>query len=479
MLAMSTILERRTPFKICLGHGTVLAEDGRQMHKSWGNAIWFDDAAETMGADVMRWMFSSNIPEKDILFGYNKAGEVKRFFFMPVLNIYNFFAMYAKLDKWTPDQQPETLSELDRWILSRLNQLVKVATDSLDSFSALIATHETEKFVDELSTWYVRRSRRRFWKSEANDDKKAAYSTLYTCLKTLTHLIAPFIPFLSEEIYQKLVRSVEKESVESLHLSSWPVVDESLIDKDLMAKMDLAIKACSIGRAARNNSSVKKLRQPMQEALFLANNTMKERLEDLSDLIMEELNVKQVRFTSEASELQSYKLKPVRSLLGRKHGRNLMKVVQVIETLGKRDITMLVNGENVTVNVDDSPVEILAEEVHAESLPVEGYSVISEGGLTVGIKTEITEELAREGLARDIVRRIQDLRKLADFNIDDKIETWYSGDEKILEVFKTEREYITSETLTQILNHGDPPSNAKIQELDIDGQKVKLGVRKI
>jgi len=479
MLAMSTILERRTPFKVCLGHGTVLAEDGREMHKSWGNAIWFDDAAETMGADVMRWMFSNNIPEKDMVFGYHKAGEVKRFLFMPVLNIYKFFATYAKLDKWTPEQQPETLSELDLWILSRLNQLIDIATISLDDFNALTATREIEKFVDELSTWYVRRSRRRFWKSETDDDKKAAYSTLYRCLKTLTHLMAPFTPFLTEEIYQTLVRPVEPDSPESLHLSPWPKVDSSLMDVELIEKMTLAMKACSIGRAARNKSNVKKLRQPMQEAVFLASNTMKKRLEDLSNLIMDELNVKKVRFISEASELQSYKLKPVRSILGRKYGRNLMKIVKVIENLQKREIIQLVEGESVEVNINGLPVEILPEEVHAESLPVEGYSVISEGGLTVGIKTEITEELAREGLARDIVRRIQDLRKEADFNIDDKIDTWYSGDAKILEVFEMQEEYIASETLSKSLNQGESPEDAKTKAFDIDGQKVKLGIKTI
>ena len=478
MLAMSTILERTTPYNVCLGHGTVLAEDGEEMHKSSGNAIWFDDAAENMGADVMRWMFSSHKPESDLLFGYTKAGEVKRFFFMPLLNVYNFFAIYAELDKWTTDQQPKMISQLDRWVLSRLNKLVKDTTSALDDFDALRATREIELFVNELSTWYVRRSRRRFWKSEADDDKKAAYSTLYTCLKTVIQLMAPFTPFLTEKMYQNLVRSAEPGAYMSLHLGSWPKVHEELIDKDLMEEMELAIRASSLGRAAKSRNNIK-LRQPLQEAVLVADEATLEKLSKLGELIAEELNVKKVRMTSSADELKSYGLKPVRRLLGRKHGRNLMKVVEAINNLPERHVSMLSGGEQVTVSIDGSEVDILPEEIEVETISIEGYSVMEEPGLTVGINTEITEDLRREGLARDLVRRIQEMRKNADFDIDDHINTWYNGDAEVETVFNIESEYISAETLSDSLTKGSPPNGAHIEEFEIDDHKVKLGLVKI
>jgi len=211
MLAESTILERRTPYLTCLGHGQVLAEDGREMHKSWGNAIWFDDAAETMGADVIRWIDAAAKPENNLLFGYHKANEVRRLFFMTLLNVYNFFYQYATLDNWTPEQQPEKLDPLDRWVLGKLDQTVEKVTEYLEGYLTSPACTEIDRFVDILSKWYVRRSRRRFWKTEADDEKNAAYSTLYKCLKTVTYLMAPITPFLSEALYQRMIKPVEPD----------------------------------------------------------------------------------------------------------------------------------------------------------------------------------------------------------------------------------------------------------------------------
>ncbi len=478
MLAMSTILERTTPFRVCLGHGTVKAEDGREMHKSWGNAIEFNDAAETMGADVVRWMFCSTKPENDILFGYTGAGEVKRLFFMPLLNVYDFFAIYADLDKWTPDQNPETLSELDRWILSRLNKLLENVTQSLDNYDVYAPTREIERFVDDLSKWYVRRSRRRFWKSEADEDKRAAYSTLYACLKTLTLMMAPITPFLTEALYKRLVRGVEPEAPEIVHLNPWPEVDASLMDEELMGKMDLAVRVSSLGRAARSKSGIK-LRQPLMEAVVVGEEAVLGQLGGLNDLVREELNVKEVRLSADRAELMRYVVMPVPSLLGRKHGRILPKVVDVLRGLGQEDASRLLSGESVEVLIDGQPVEVLAEEAEVESVPREGYSVVEEPGLMVGVSTEITEELGREGLARDIVRRIQALRKEADFDIDDMIETYYVGDPEVEDVFEAEGEYISTETLSKVLQRGEPPRGAHAGEFDIDGLKMKLGLVRV
>ncbi|MCW3978329.1 MAG: class I tRNA ligase family protein, partial [Candidatus Bathyarchaeota archaeon] len=362
MLTMSTILERTTPFKVCLGHGTVLDEKGREMHKSWGNAIWFDDAAETMGADVMRWMFCSTKPENDLLFGYTRAGEVKRLFFMPLLNVFNFFSIYANLDNWTPEQKPEHLSELDRWILSRLNLLVRDVTESLDNFDVFDPTGKIERFVDALSTWFVRRSRRRFWKSEADDDKRAAYSTLYTCLRTLTLLMAPITPFLTESIYQKLFKRVEPDSPESVHHVPWPEVDSDLIDTVLMEQMGVAMSVSSLGRAARTKSGIK-LRQPLSEVVVVADADTLQQLKELDWLVEDELNVKGVVLSDDTHDLYRSRFKPVRSLLGRKYGRSLTKVVEAIEELDEKAAVTLADGGSIEVQVDGDAVTLLAEEV--------------------------------------------------------------------------------------------------------------------
>ena len=475
MLTMSTILERTTPFKACLGHGTVLAEDGREMHKSWGNAIWFDDAAETMGADVMRWIFCSTKPENDLLFGYTKAEEMKRLFFMPLLNVFNFFSIYANLDNWTPEQKPEHLSELDRWILSRLNLLVEDVTESLDNFDVFDPTGKIERFVDVLSTWFVRRSRRRFWKSEADDDKRAAYSTLYTCLRTLTLLMAPITPFLTEFIYQKLFRRVEPDSPESVHHVPWPEVDFDLIDTALMEQMEVAMRVSSLGRAARTKSGIK-LRQPLSEVVVVADADTLQQLKELEWLVEDELNVKGVVLSDDTHELYRSRFKPVRSLLGHKYGRNLTKVVEAIEGLDEKAAVTLADGGSIEVQVDGDTIALLAEEVEVETVPRLGYSVADEQGIHVGVCTEISDELRREGLARDIVRRIQDLRKEADFEIDDQIETYYSGDAETEAVFESEDGYIASETLSVKLVKGEAPEGAFEGEYDIDGIKLRLGL---
>ncbi|MBQ04566.1 isoleucine--tRNA ligase [Candidatus Bathyarchaeota archaeon] len=478
MLAMSTILERKTPFEVVMGHGTVLAEDGRQMHKSWGNAIWFDDAAETMGADTMRWLFCSWKPENDILFGYTGAGDVKRLFFMPLLNIFNFFSIYASLDGWTPEQQPEALTEMDKWILSRLNSLVRHTTKELASYEVFSSCKKTERFVDVLSRWYIRRSRRRFWRSEADDDKRAAYSTLYTCLKTLTLIMAPITPFLTEAIYQRLVRGVEPDAPESVHLCSWPEVNEALIDEELMKRMDLTIRVSSMGRAARNTSGIK-LRQPLAEAVVVADIESIRTLTSLRIIVKEELNVKSVRFTGKSEALMGLEVKPIYSLLGKKYGRNVQNVAKAIKALGKSEAVKLRDGEVLEITVSREIVEILPEEVKVTPVQVQGYSVVEESGLLVGVRTEITPDLEREGIARDIVRRIQSLRKQADFEIDDNITTFYTGDPFIEKVFKVEEDYIKAETLSIELTKGKFPRGVYREEFDIDGKKLILGLRQV
>lgn len=474
MLAMSTILERRTPYKTCLGHGMVLDESGEEMHKSWGNAIWFDDAAENMGADVMRWIYCTTKPESDVLFGYSRANEVKRLFFMTLLNVYDFFVIYANIDEWSPDWGNVSHSTLDRWILSRLNMLIREVRKSLDSYDVYTATNRISEFVDVLSKWYVRRSRRRFWKTEADEDKHAAYSTLYKCLKTLTLLMAPITPHISEAIYQRMVRPVE-EAPESVHHNRYPKVNESMIDLELVEEMDLAMDVSSLGRAARNRSGIK-LRQPLQEAIVVAPREEREKLERVSSLIEEELNVKKLKVTADREELVKSIAEPIPRELGSKHGSLFPKVAEAIRGLPAEDAKSLEQAEKVSIKVKDEVIEVLPHEVEVKEETLPAYSVEEEGGIMVGIDTVITEELEIEGLARDIVRRIQDLRKQADFDIDDRIETYYSGDEELTRVFQIEAEYIKEETLSASLHRGEPPVNSYEGVYDIDGLKLKLGL---
>ena len=475
MLAESTILERRTPYLTCLGHGQVLAEDGREMHKSWGNAIWFDDAAETMGSDVIRWIDAAAKPENNLLFGYNKANEVRRLFFMTFLNVYNFFYQYATLDNWTPDEQPEKLDPLDRWILGKLDQTIEKVTENLDNYLTSPACNEIDRFVDILSKWYVRRSRRRFWKTEADDEKNAAYSTLYQCLKTVVYLMAPITPFLSEALYQKMVKPVEPNLPESIHHCSWPEYDESVRDMELMEEMDMALNLSSAGRAARSQVNIK-LRQPLAEVVIVASPEKAPRIENIQGILSEELNVKTVRIETDESVLQSRQALPIASILGRKYGREYPKVSEAIKALDSAAINDLAHGNGVTVEVDEKPVEILSEEVELRSVPMEDYSVVEENNMLVGVHTVITEDLESEGLARDLVRRIQALRKEADFEIDDHIMVYYAGSSEVEDVFKDEAEYIMTETLSDDLVNGVAPAEAKVQDYEIDGLKVKLGV---
>ena len=477
MLAESTILERKTPYRVCLGHGSVLAEDGREMHKSWGNAIWFDDAAETMGADIIRWINCGTRPENDVHFGYTKANEVKRMYFMTLFNVYNFFTIYANLDKWTSEQQPKKLSQLDRWIISRLNTLLVRITSSLENYDAYTPTQELENFVDSLSKWYVRRSRRRFWKTETDDEKKGAYATLYECLKAVIFLMAPFTPHISEVMYQRLVKQAEPSAPESVHHNDWPTPDASSIDENLMVEMDLAMNASSLGRAARAKSQIK-LRQPLREAIIVAGKDKLEVLRKIAPLIREELNVKEIKVTDERDILQSHIAKPVPRVLGKKHGKKYIAVAEAIKAMTPKQTETIAGGNSITLIVNSERVKILPEEVELESKPIDGYSIMEENGLLIGINTSIDEALSSEGLARDVVRRIQSLRKEANFEINDHIETYYRGDPEIIEVFQEEADYIKAETLSDLLYEGVPPECANTGDYEIDGLQLLLGLRR-
>jgi isoleucyl-tRNA synthetase len=481
MLAMSTVMEGNPPFKVCFGHGLVLDEQGREMHKSWGNVIWFDEAAEKMGADVMRWIYCTAKPESNLLFGYKRAEEVKRRLLLPLWNIYNFFVTYANLDEWTPKNSVpyEMLSPLDRWVLSKLNVLIRDVTRYLEDFNPYDAAMAIERFVEELSTWYVRRSRRRFWKSERDEDKSAAYTALYMCLVNLIKLLAPFTPFLTEEIYQNIVRSVDPSAPESVHHNNWPIPDEKMIDEELMMDMNLVIKVCSLGRAARNKAGVK-LRQPLMEAKIVAAEDILKRIEKLKCLVVDELNVKNLALTSDRSEVTCYVIKPVPEVLGKKYGRMFPRIQEAIAKMNPLEAAETIKKSGcLTITIGGQKIEILPEEVRVLEQPRDGYEIAEEDNILVAVNTVIPPELRLEGLARDIVRRIQNQRKEAGFNISDQIETYYEAGSMLTEVFENFGEYISAETLSVVIRRGNPHGEAHYSAYQLAGETLKVWLRKI
>ncbi|WP_374687324.1 class I tRNA ligase family protein, partial [Promineifilum sp.] len=326
LLAQSTVLAEEPPFRNLFGYATLFAEDGREMHKSWGNAIEFNEAAEQMGADTMRWLYASCKPEQNLLFGFHRGDETRRRFLIPLWNVYSFLVTYANADGWSPDGTAMNrlttsggAGELDRWIVARLDETTVEVRAALDVYDAERAAAVLELLLDDLSNWYVRRSRRRFWKSEADADKAAAYATLYHVLVEFVTLLAPFIPFTTEVMYQNLVRSVNPDAPASVHHLFYPTADAAALDHRLLDKMRLAINTAAVGRSARGAAG--KLRQPLATAkVFVGSAQERQDLEELADVLAEEINVKRIEIVSEVGELVSYKLLPNNRTLGPKLG---------------------------------------------------------------------------------------------------------------------------------------------------------------
>jgi isoleucyl-tRNA synthetase len=483
LLAMATVLENSPPFLSCFGYATLLAEDGREMHKSWGNAIEFNEAADRMGVDVMRWLYCAHKPENNLLFGYTRADEVRRQFLIPLWNVYSFFVTYANIDGWTPatgEQQPAEPSLLDRWVLARLNQIVAQATDCLDNYDSYGATMAVEPFLDDLSNWYVRRSRRRFWKSEQDADKNAAYATLYHVLATLSQLLAPIVPFVTEVIYQNLVRSVDTSAFESVHHTLWPQADLAAADKDLLAQMALARQVVTIGHSARNGQGIK-LRQPLARVLVhLESDIAGELGEALIALVKDELNVKQVVFVDEASDLITYRLLPDNQILGPRFRQQFAAVRAELAALDSMAAVQRLRAElPLRLKIGDKEVELAPGEVLVQEEPQEGLAVASERGVTVAMDVVLSPELIAEGLAREVIRRVQNLRKEAGFNLDDRITTTYQAEDELAEAIETWQEHIAAETLSVEFVAGPPSEGTAVSEDQVDGRSLRLGVRKV
>ncbi|MCP4542831.1 MAG: isoleucine--tRNA ligase [Chloroflexi bacterium] len=481
LLAMATVLENSPPFLSCFGYATLLAEDGQEMHKSWGNSIEFNEAANQMGVDVMRWLYCRQKPENNLLFGFGKADEVRRQFLIPFWNVYSFFVTYANIDEWTPQESAaQELGLLDRWVLARLNQVVDRVTDRLDNYDAYGTTLAMEPFLDDLTNWYVRRSRRRFWKSEQDADKNAAYATLYQVLTTLCRLLAPIVPFVTETMYQNLVRSVDSDSPESVHHTEWPQADPSMMDEELLARMALTRQIVALGHSARNSKNVK-LRQPLASALIHIASGASELGDELLNLVQDELNVKQVTFVDDSSDLVTYRLLPDNKVLGPRFGKQFPAVRAVLASQDPlATVQRLKANLPLQLVLEGQDIELTPEEVLVREEPQEGLAVASERDVTVGVDVVITPDLVAEGLAREVIRRTQNLRKEAGFNLDDRIVTTYQAEGELAAAIEMWRDLIAAETLSVELKAGSPDEAVdSVSQDQVGGQPLKLGVRKV
>jgi isoleucyl-tRNA synthetase len=487
LLAMATVIDRTPPFLENFSYASLMAEDGREMHKSWGNAIEFNEAADKMGVDVMRWLFCGHQPDHDLWFGYHRGDEVRRQFLIPLWNVYSFFVTYANLDGWIPQAgdsdspegpNPASPNVLDRWILARLNQVTVDLTQALENSDTVAAVASVDALLDDLSNWYVRRSRRRYWKSEHDSDKQYAYATLYHVLVKLARLLAPFTPFISEVMYQNLVRQVNPAAAISVHLTAWPQTDSQAANPGLLEEMSQAQQISSLGLAARSNAGLK-VRQPLARALAYTSARQSLSLE-LVEIIKDELNVKALEWVADTRTLVKTRILPDNKRVGPKFGSRFPAVREALTRLDPIQTAAVLTGEGITLTLEDgSTVQLSAEEVVVQTQPAEGLAVASDRLATVAIDTTLTPALRAEGSARELVRRIQDMRKKAGFNIDDRITLYYStGSAELAGVFEAWQGYIQSETLATRLVAGQPEEGAYCETHSIDEMPVNLGVKR-
>jgi isoleucyl-tRNA synthetase len=467
-------------YKSVICHGLILDGEGEKMSKTRGNVVDPWSILNSEGADALRWyLYVSAPPELSRRFSVELVGETARRFLGTITNTYSFFAMNAnasKLDLATA-KPVERRDALDRWVLARLNALVKDVTDDLEVFALTPAARKLDAFVDELSNWYVRRGRRKFWAEETE-----AFATLWQCLETLSRLLAPFTPFAAETLYQKL-HSYHHAPFPSVHLADWPKADQALIDTPLLECTAVLQKVVSLGRAARAESG-HRVRQPLPEVLVRVRNDAEQTaLEGLADQLIEELNVKAIRFLGSNEAFLEYDLKPNLRVVGRKYGKLVPALKQRLTEVNGKEVAAAVSaGQPYTIEVEGQTLELQPDEVLVEARSPEGYAAQEDGGYLVALSTDLTPELEREGLARDIVRHVQELRKASGLEISDRIELYISGDSEMLKLTLDEhRDTIVAETLAVSLEVGSaPPPDAfpKDVALKIPELTFTLGLRK-
>lgn len=482
--AISTLLFNRPAFKnvICLGH--ILDEKGLKMSKSKGNIVDPWQVINEHGVDAMRWyMYTSTAPGNPRRFSTALVGETVRKFFLTLWNTYSFFVTYANLDGWTPKPvAKDTLTLIDQWALSQLQALVHEVTTRLERYEVTEAARAIEGFTDVLSNWYLRRNRRRFWKSEADTDKQAAYYTLYTCLVTVAKLMAPFAPFIGEEIYRNLVATHDAAAAESVHLADWPAVDASLVEPQLDRDMHVLLKVVELGRSARAESGLK-VRQPLSELLVhVPGDAEQAGLSRFLDEVRDELNVKTVRFMEGAGGMVEYRFKPNLPVVGRKYGKLVPAMRAALQEVTGNDAQTMAAaakaGLPFKLTVEGQMLELTGEEILIESSSPEGFAVAEEGGYAVALNTEITEDLRREGLARDLVRTVQDARKAAGLQISDHIALYLVTDAETQAALLDHLGYVGNETLADQVTFAPAPAGAYIEQGELGDAPLTVGIIK-
>ena len=486
LLAVSTLLFDQTSYRnvVCLGH--IVDRDGRKMSKSLGNVLDPFELLDRYGADPLRWfMLASGSPWVSRRLSPEAVEDITRSFFLTLWNTYSFFCLYARLEGFQPDLSPGGAdsappgSPIDRWVLGELADTVDQVTRSLDDYDATSAARRLATFVDDLSNWYVRLSRRRFWRG-TGDDADAAFRTLWTCLRTVTLLLAPYAPFTAEELWQGLVVAVDPEAPDSVHLIDWPVPDRAAADPRLSAAMAEVRRLVGLGRQARTEARIK-VRQPLARALISVPDPVRAGVAGLLDLVAAELNVKEVGFAEGEAGLVAYRLAPNFRVLGPRFGRDAPAVAAALRQVPAEPAAELAPrlraGERVRLEVDGlGPVELGPEEAGVVEEPVTGWRVVRDGATAVALDLEVTPELRLEGLARDLVRAVQDLRKSAGLDVADRIELAVKADGRAAAAVAAHHDYLLGETLATSL-HAAPQGDGHDARVDLDGQEVRIWLR--
>ncbi len=475
--AISTLILDKAPYKNVLVLGHVQDKDGQKMSKSKGNAVDPFEALEQYGADAIRWYFYINsAPWLPNRFHGKAVSEGQRKFMSTLWNTYAFYVLYAEIDQFDPTKyelEYDKLNVMDKWLLSKLNTVVKTVDDNLANYRIPESARALQDFVDDMSNWYVRRSRERFWAKGMEQDKINAYMTLYTAIVTVSKAAAPMIPFMTEDIYQNLVVGLDKNAPESIHLCDYPVVNENYIDKDLEANMDEVLKLVVMGRACRNTANIKN-RQPIAKMFVKAEKALPEFYQEI---VEEELNVKTMEFTEDIRSFTSYTFKPQLRTVGPKFGKILGGIKKALETL---DGNAAMDEINVTgalkLDINGQEITLLKEDLLIDMKQMEGYVSENDYGITVVLDTNLTPELLEEGFVREIVSKIQTMRKEADFEVTDKIKVYYEGSEKAEGIFAAHADEISGEVLAIEVIKGTPAGYTK--EWNINGEKVTLGVER-
>ena len=481
--SIGTFLFDKPAYKNVLVNELILDKQGQKMSKTKGNSVDPFMLIKKYGADATRWYLVANSPVyRPTLFDEEGVAEVQRKFFSTLVNTYAFFALYANIDgfQYSEDRIPVSeRAEIDRWILSEMNSLVGNYTQWMDAYDVTRASRAVSDFtIDQLSNWYVRRNRRRFWKSEQGRDKTAAYQTLYECLVAVAKLMAPFAPFLADEFFRSLNSVAKGEDSDSVHLAAFPKLEQGVVDRELEQRMERAIKIVGLVRAMRMKSNLK-VRQPLKKIILpIANEGDRAAIKRMEEVILEEINVKQIEYVTDDSGIVKKKAKPNFRSLGQKFGKGVQPVAAKIRELTGKEIGELERNGSLNVPVNGAEYAITREDIEILHEDLQGWMVESDGSVTVALDTELTEELVEEGLAREFVSRIQNIRKDSGFEVMDRIRIYVKSSDRMAKALKRMSGYVMQETLAVELSTTPPPALPRAEE-EINDERVSIAIEKV